>query len=207
MVKNRCEMVDTTGIHNERKFWTNESIVRRNEKILSVLTGLGYGILLFLFISFSIKKDCKTSSQLMFLIFGLFLTVLSSMMINLNKNNSSLEANEQSNLIYGLLGTGIGILIFLILDKTLLRESARVNFTVMSIIISIIVMTLSSLIISNNNNCDTTKNVDYPTSSYNTVAGIFISLCIINIIVVVYLAYKKIDSLPVISSPVITSFV
>ena len=208
-VKNNCEVVDAT--HPKRQFWNDEESVIKNEKILAITTGIGYGILLFMIIQLLdsyLKSDntaCGSSTYVFLIMFALFLIIISSLLINQNKSTDSTcdkQISRNFNIIYGLLGFGIGVLLYSALSiffteklNTLPTNGLNICKTVVKSIVlfiftSIILLIQTSTLVINNNNCNTEKNIDYNKKTPNIVgytigslSGIFILSIIILIIV------------------------
>ncbi len=213
MVKNNCENVDV--IHPQRQFWDNEDSVIRNEKILAVTTGIGYGIFLFMLINgidSILKTDsaCGSSTYGFLLMFAIFLICVSSFLIHQNKSTDSAcdrQISKNFNIIYGLLGFGLGVLIYSLLsllfkdvssitdtNGTTIDKKGVCKSVIKSIIIlvftSMILITQSVSIVSNSNNCKMEKNLDYDKKTPNTIgwtvaslAGVFILSIIVLMIV------------------------
>jgi hypothetical protein len=211
-VKNNCEVVDE--VHPERQFWDNEESVIKNEKILAITTGIGYGILLFMIINLvdsfikSNNTACGSSTYGFLIMFAIFLIIVSSFLINQNKSTDSScdkQISRNFNIIYGLLGFGIGVLLYSILSIFFTEKldplqtngitnknicKTAIKSIVVFIFTSIILLIQSSIIVINNNNCKTEKNLDYNKKMPNTIgytvaslSGIFILSIIILIII------------------------
>jgi hypothetical protein len=193
-----CEFIDV--LHPQRKFWNDEMEVAKNEKLLGTTTGMGYGILIFLFISGIIKLIYKDNQRCVKMIYPilivvtLFLLIISSFLVNKSQSfdvSCSIQSRTQSNIIYGLLGSGIGMLIFSLLYIS--SKSFNKNLIIM-VFTSMILLSQSIVMVMNSNNCIMDKNLDFPQKTYNTTGytmATFAGLFIIGTIVYFVVMAKK----------------
>jgi hypothetical protein len=205
-MKENCEIVDEK--HPQRVFWNNESSVMTNEKILATITGMGYGIIVFLFIIGINKILYKTNEncvKIVYPILSLFLIIISSFLINKSQtfdNTCSIQAKEQSNIIYGLLGSGIGMLIIsgLYMLFSMDGKGGNIKNLIIMLFTCIILLIQSVVIVMNNNNCNLDKNVEYSQSMYSKIGYTIASFSVLFIILtIVYFSYKtKKDGLKIV---------
>jgi hypothetical protein len=194
-LKSDCEIVDE--LHPQREFWNNEIDVTKNEKIISTTTGMGYGIIIFLFmlgiinLIYKNNQSCLRIIYTILIIITLFLVIISSFLINQSQsfdNNCSLQAKEQSNVIYGILGSGIGMLIFSLLYIS--SHSVTKNL-IITVFTSIILLSQSIVMVMNSNNCKMDKNSTFAQKTYNTVGYTIATFSVLFIIFTVVYFFVK----------------
>lgn len=194
-VKAKCEIVDER--HPPRPFWKNERSVAINEKILSLTTGMGYGVIIFLLLILLFNKNCIQST---YLVLSIFLIVISSFLINRSQvlnETCSIQAKDQSNIIYGLLGSGLGMFVISMLyvifpvNNPVKGGNMGIKNLIIMIFTSILLLIQSVVMVMNSNNCDTDKNIEYQQSTYNSIGYAISSFSVLFIILTfVYFFYK-----------------
>jgi hypothetical protein len=181
--------------------WKNEEdmeISYRNEKILNVCKGIGYGILTFLLLGGLIGERY-------FLGLGLILCIFA--IININSYLSlSRECQEgvhsNYNLMYALIGAGVGMMVYSLISQAdkMFSLSSKSFFMenkgkLLMMFANIIVILMGSLTLDNNNRC-LNQNGNSP---HKIVSIIFITLAVISSVVILFgrmskKAYSKVYS-------------
>jgi hypothetical protein len=198
MVKIDCENVDPAEPQPPKEVWGDRDSVIKNEKILAITTGIGYGIFMFLIINLIDKllksETCQSNTYGFITMFGIFLIVVTSFMINQNTSTDSVcdkQISKNFNIIYGLLGFGIGVMLYSVLKMAFSTQfdknkgitcKDKISTISVFIITAIILLTQSVTIVLNSNNC---KNPKYDKKTPNTIGYIVASLTVLFILFVI----------------------
>jgi hypothetical protein len=164
---------------NQSKSDEDREIVYRNEKILNVCKGMGYGILTFLLLGGLIGERY-------FLGLGLILCIFAVININsyLNLNKEcQMSVHSNYNLMYALIGAGLGMMVYSFVSQSdkILSLSTNSFFMenkgkILMMFANVIIILIGSLTLDNNNRClNQTSN-----SLHKILSIIFITLAVIS---------------------------
>jgi hypothetical protein len=163
----------------------DREVAYRNQKILNMCKGMGYGILTFLLLGGIIGERY-------FLGLGLILCLFALININsyLNLNQEcQMSVHSNYNLMYALIGAGLGMMVYSFVSQSdkMLSLSKNSFFMenkgkILMMFANVIIILIGSLTLDNNNRClKQTSN-----SPHKILSIIFITLAVISSYVILF---------------------
>lgn len=187
-------IVSSSGYY-VKKYCKEESI-GINSSMIEFFMGFGTGLLFYM-----IFNVLKIVSVPIIIIFGLFLSVIGSIYVNIYSKMST-ECKKDTigpELSFGMLGCGIGILTFVILYNSLgFIKIQSLKWRIIGIIFTIFLIVIPSIIINMINKCGDNYEKDADKSKIGSIktaqiVSLVLSILIIIAIGVSFIFYPPVD--------------
>jgi len=166
----------------------SSTIIQRNLNIVTTTMGVGTGLIAYTLLGLFIPK-------LSLILFGVFLIMISIMIIRsyeklVNSVNCKQKILKDYNMAYGLVGAGIGLVIFSGLSFVMQNiKSPTLKVRIIGIFASLLGLFISSIGISTNKHCNDGDRTGGGKFNTNSIITLIISVLIIVAIAVSFYYY------------------
>lgn len=134
--------------------------VTRNEKIIVLFTGIGVGLAMFMIFNFLINA-------LYLLFLGMVILAICIPVVNSYEKLNNSQCIEQiktiRKIMYGLIGIGIGLIIFSFITNALTaNQNNPLKYRMLGMLISVFSIFISSVSINTGNTCNVKNETNLP---------------------------------------------